>query len=176
MLGIERFCRLRDGFLVDFDVNSLEVYKLQSLLKAAFSRVSYGVGDYPSSTHILPVTFGGSAGPDMSIVCLLLDTPEPTLIRRVCRSKHIVRSFLGPGASALLEVPWVEAWQNHAQPRRTAQGVPAGSLTLSPLGATLISRSCYTDDFVVARTNPGLHKSFPEILIGDSVWLRSGRR
>ena len=175
LLGVRRFRRLSDGVIVDYDVDSLELKDLHSLFMAAFSRVSYAPGDSPGSTHVLPVTFGGSAGPDMSMASVLLDTAEPLLVRRVCRSKHIVRSFSSPGASALIEVPWAEAWQSHVQPGRAIKAVPAGSLTISSLGVTLISRSCFTNDYVVGRVNMDLLKVLPEIRIGDAVWLRSGK-
>ncbi|MDP9937620.1 hypothetical protein J2T11_003996 [Paenarthrobacter nicotinovorans] len=136
---------------------------------ATASPVGPAPGD-PPSTLIIPVDFGGSAGPDLATACLLLDMPPRTLIRRLCRTKHTVRSFAAPAASALIEVPWGSHWHQMGYAGRRVKTVPQGSLILSALGVTLTSCDGYTDDLVVGRVG----ERFADCLIGrgDSVWLR----
>ncbi|MGO4246240.1 carboxyltransferase domain-containing protein [Paenarthrobacter sp. RAF54_2] len=173
MLGITRFRRLKDGVIVHYDARCLEFQDLKPVLMAAFSKVSYALGDYSPSTHVLPVTFGGDQGPDLPMACVLLDTPERTLIRRACRTKHTVRTFSAPGASALFEVPWSADWHQNAQAASPAKAAPRGSVTLSPLGVTVTSCSSYTNELVVGRVSEAFLEKLPEIRMGDSVWLRA---
>ncbi|MBU8867749.1 carboxyltransferase domain-containing protein [Paenarthrobacter aromaticivorans] len=137
----------------------------------ASSQTAHGTWEDSPSSYVLPVAFGGAAGPDLATACLLLDMPARTLIRRLCRTKHTVRSFAAPAASALIEVPWGRDWHQMAYAGRRIKAVPHGSLTLSALGVTLTSCDGYTDDLVVGRVK----ESFADCLIGrgDSVWLRS---
>jgi hypothetical protein len=174
LLGITRFRRLKDGVIVDYDARALELDDLRPILMAALSKLSYAMGDYSPSSLVLPVTFGGSAGPDLSMACVLLNTPERTLVRRVCRTKHTVRMFAAPGASALIEVPWAADWHQNAHVGKAGRVAPQGSLTLSPLGVTVTSCTGYTDELVVGRVSEALLSRLPEIGLGDSVWLRSG--
>ncbi len=127
----------------------------------------------PPASYVLPVAFGGPAGPDLGTAGLLLDMPPRSLIRRLCRTKHTVRRFTAPAASALIEVPWGMDWHQTAHAGRRIKAVPQGSLTLSVLGVTLTSCDGYTDDLVVGR----VQECFAECLIGegDSVWLRSSQ-
>ncbi|MBP2266205.1 allophanate hydrolase subunit 1 [Pseudarthrobacter sp. PvP004] len=174
-LGITRCRRLRDGIIVTYDDGALEVHELRALLLAASSKVKYMEGDFSPSTHILPVTFGGSFGPDLSMASVLLDSAERTLIRRMCRSRHTVRSFAGPGASVFCEVPWSKDWLR-AQPDLSVREVPRGSLTLSAQGVTVTSRRGYTNELVVGRVRDAFLDVPAEIRMGDSVWLRLGKR
>ncbi|MFK0003113.1 hypothetical protein ACIQTZ_14145 [Paenarthrobacter sp. NPDC090520] len=140
---------------------------------AAASPAGSAPGDDPPSTLVIPVDFGGSAGPDLATACLLLAMPPRTLIRRLCRTKHTVRWFSAPAASALIEVPWGSDWHQMGYAGRRVKTVPQGSLTLSALGVTLTSCDGYTDELVVGRVG----KRFADCLIGrgDSVWLRSSQ-
>ena len=140
---------------------------------AASSPTGYGTWDAPPATYVLPVDFGGSSGPDLATACLLLDMPPQTLIRRLCRTKHTIRRFAAPAASALIEVPWGRNWHQMAYAGRPVKAVPQGSLTLSVLGVTLTSCDGYTDELVVGR----VQECFADCLIGggDSVWLRSSQ-
>ena len=173
-LGITSFRKLRDGVIVDYDTGIVDPQELRFLLLAAFSKVAYALGDYSPSTHLLPVAFGGMSGPDLSLACVLLNTPEKTLIRRLCRTKHTVRTFSAPGASALVEVPWVSDWHQNALAGGPVKAVPQGSLTLSALGVTVTSRDSYTDELVVGRIREGFVNGLAEVRMGDSLWLRTG--
>ncbi|MDR6989158.1 hypothetical protein J2Y66_003673 [Paenarthrobacter nitroguajacolicus] len=125
------------------------------------------------ATYVLPVDFSSSAGPDLATASLLLDMPPQTLIRRLCRTKHTIRSFTAPAASALIEIPWGRNWHQMAYAGRQIKAVPQGSLTLSVLGVTLTGCAGYTDDLVVGRVRGRL----ADCLIdkGDSVWFRSSQ-
>ena len=140
---------------------------------AASSQAECGTWDAPPATYVLPVNFGGADGPDLATACLLLNMPPGTLIRRLCRTKHTVRLFAAPAASALIEVPWGRDWHQMAYAGRQIKAVPQGSLTLSVLGVTLTSCDGYTDDLVVGR----VRECFADCLIGrgDSVWFRSSQ-
>ncbi|MDR6685416.1 allophanate hydrolase subunit 1 [Arthrobacter sp. 1088] len=140
---------------------------------AASSQTGYGTWEDSPASYELPVAFGGAAGPDLATACLLLDMPARTLIRRLCRTKHTVRSFAAPAASAVIEVPWGRDWHQMAYAGRRIKSVPQGSLTLSAVGVTLTSCDAYTDDLVVGR----VRECFADCLIGrgDSVWLRSSQ-
>lgn len=124
----------------------------------------------PPSSYVLPVAFG-----ELQVrtwrACLLLDMPARTLIRRLCRTKHTVRSFAVPAAAALIVVRWGRDWHQMAHAGRRTKAVPQGSLTLSALDVTLTNCDAYTDDLVVGR----VPECFAGCLIGkgDSVGLRS---
>lgn len=123
-------------------------------------------------THTLTVTFGGPHGPDLRMACLLLNTPERILVRRLCRSKHTVKTFAAPEASPLIDIPWTGEWFMMAQASRQMRPVPSGSLTLSAAGATIASRDCYSDELLVGQVAGGIASCMPEIQRGDSIWLR----
>ncbi|WP_426005298.1 carboxyltransferase domain-containing protein [Paenarthrobacter sp. NyZ202] len=169
--GITDIRGLRDGVIVDYVAGAVDLKGLSAVLVAAFSKVSYARGDFSAMTHSVPAIFDG---PDLAVACLLLNVPERSLIRRLCRTKHKVRTFASPGASALLEVPWAGDWHQSAQGSRPAKLVPQGSLTLSRPGVTLTSRSSYSDELVVGRVGAGLLTSLPDLRMGDSLWLRRG--
>lgn len=159
LLGVRRFRRLKDGVTVDYDARALEVQDLRPILMTPLSQVSYGLGDYFPSTKVPPVTFGGSQGPDQSMACVLLDTPEWTLIRRVFRIKHTVRTSAVPGASAHIEIPWAADWHQSAPAGRPGRVVSLGSLTRSPLGVTVTSCSSFTDELVMGRVGEAFLKN-----------------
>ncbi len=140
---------------------------------AASPQAASGAWEGSPTSYVLPVEFGGFAGPDLATASLLLDMPPRTLIRRLCRTKHTVRSFAAPAASALVEIPWGRHWHQMAYAGRRIKAVPQGSLTLSVLGVTLTSCDGYTDDLVVGR----VRECFADCLIGrgDSVWFRSSQ-
>ena len=170
LVGITRFRRLKDGVIVHYDARALELQDLKPVLMAAFSKVSYALGDYSPATHVLPVTFGGAGGPDLSLACVLLDTPKRTMVRRACRTKHTIRKFVAPDASALLEVPWAGDWHQNAHAGGPDRPVPRGSLTISPLGVTVTSCSSYTNELVVGRVSEAFLEKLPEIRMGEMSW------
>lgn len=169
LIGISGLRKLRDGVIVDYEVGTVNPNELMPVLRGAFSKARYALGEHSPSTHELPVDFGGHTGPDLCMASILLNLPEKTLVRRLCRTKHTVKTFATPGTSALFEVPWAADWHQNALSGRTMQPVPRGSLTLSPLGVTCTNLDSFSNELVVGRVQARL----PEVWMGDSVWLRA---
>ncbi|WP_347109649.1 carboxyltransferase domain-containing protein [Paenarthrobacter sp. S56] len=169
LVGVSGLRKLRDGVIVDYEVGTVNPNELMRVLRGAFSKARYALGEHSPSTHELPVDFGGHAGPDLCMASILLNLPEKTLVRRLCRTKHTVKTFATPGTSALFEVPWAADWHQNALSGRTMQAVPRGSLTLSPLGVTCTNSDSFSNELVVGRVQARL----PEVWMGDSVWLRA---
>lgn len=172
LCGIVGLKKMKDGVLLTYDERSMRVQDLRALLAAAYSKVTYDAGDYCPRTHSLPITFGGPAGPDLAVACVLFDTTERTLIRRLCRSKRTIKMFAAPGASALLEIPWSDDGLQAFQASRSKRAAPPGSLLLSGAGLTITSRECYSDECLIGRVSYGAGSAIDAFQLGDSVWLR----
>jgi allophanate hydrolase subunit 1 len=171
-VAINSFKKMKDGVLLEYDERSIDAQDLKAFLAAAYSTVTYDSGKHCPATHILPVTFGGQAGPDLAVAGVLLGTSENTLIRRICRSRHTVRMFSEPGASALLELPWSDGGLQTVQASRCKRAVPPGSLTLSGAGLTIASRAAYSDELIIGRVTERSVGTAALLRMGDHMWLR----
>ncbi|MEJ1115508.1 carboxyltransferase domain-containing protein [Paenarthrobacter sp. CCNWLY172] len=172
LCGIVGLKKMKDGVLLTYDERSMRVQDLRPILAAAYSKVAYDAGDYCPRTHTLPITFGGPAGPDLAVACVLFDTTERTLIRRLCRSKRTIKMFAAPGASALLEIPLSDDGLQAFQASRSKRAAPPGSLLLSGAGLTITSRESYSDECRIGGVSYGAGSAIDAFHLGDSVWLR----
>ena len=171
-VAINGFKKMKDGVLLEYDERSIGAKDLEAFLAAAYSTITYDHGKHYPTTHALPITFGGPAGPDLAMAGVLFGTSESTLIRRICRSRHTVRMFSEPGASALLELPWSDSGLQTLQASRSKRAVPPGSLTLSGAGLTIASRSSYSDELIIGRVTDSSVGTAALLRMGDHIWLR----
>lgn len=165
--GITRITDRQAELWIEYDRSIISVLEVKDMLEAAQSAACFAWGERGRGrTHIVPVAFGGSGGPDLTVAAILLGVSEKALVRRLSRTGHIVRALTAPAASPLLEAPAKDALPPiQATRRRTA--VPSGTLTLSNAGITITTKPWHSDELVIGRLWPS---ALPPIVhVGDKV-------
>ncbi len=149
--GVTALRSWRGGLCVDYEPRCVRELELKEMLEAADSALRFTWGDRSNRTHTLKVTFGGRAGPDLPIAGILVGNTERALIRRFCRTAHIVRALTAPAASPVIEVPARERIPPLFQTSRSKGLIPPGTVTLSDSGITIALREAYSADLVIGR-------------------------
>lgn len=168
LLGITRIRSLRDGLHISYDARIVDVTDLQDMLTAAEAAVRHGQGTHLSRTHTLSVTFEGPGSSDLPVAGLLLDNTETCLIRRLCRTSHVVTTLAAPGAAPVLVVTASDAMSSGAQECRPRKSVLPGTLLLSDAGITIATHECYSNELQIGRVaQRGTTRQRPHV--GDFV-------
>lgn len=169
LLGITRIRALKDGLHVSYDIRIVDGKDLKDMLTAADAAVRFARGNHSPSTHTLSVTFGGPASFDLPVASLLVGTSEPGLIRRLCRTAHVVAGLSSTAAAPVIEVTLSSVLSPGVQAGRSRRTVFPGTLLLSDAGITIAAQGCFSNELQIGRlSTPGRTQS-GRLHVGDFV-------
>jgi allophanate hydrolase subunit 1 len=151
LLGITRIRALKDGLHVAYDVRIVDTADLEDMLSAADAAVRFARGDHRARTHNLSVTFDVPGTIDLPVASLLLGTTETGLIRRLCRTGHIVAALTAPAAAPIVSLTASSAMSSGSQACRSRKAVLPGTLLLSDAGITIAAQGCFSKELQIGR-------------------------
>jgi len=169
LLGITRIRALKDGLHVSYDIRIVDAKFLKDMLTAADAAVRFARGSHWPSTHSLPVTFGGPASVDLPVASLLLGTTETGLIRRLCRTAHVVAGLSPAVAAPVIEVTLSSVVSPGMQACRSRKTVLPRTLLLSGAGITIAAQGCFSNELQIGRLSPPEGTQPGRIHVGDLV-------
>lgn len=160
-----------DGYLrVVYDPLVVAVADLKEMLAAAYSAVHFGwYGRGATQAHTVQIAFGGSLGPDLPIASVLLGTTEKGLIRRLCRTTHLIRELAAPAASPLISTTACNGLASLVVSNRQHSVVETGTVTLSSSGIMIARCPWPSNELVIgclSGTQPPVSRLFH---VGDTV-------
>ncbi|MFE4196641.1 carboxyltransferase domain-containing protein [Paenarthrobacter sp. NPDC056912] len=175
--GLMSVHSLKNGFHVSYDVRIIEAGDLRDVLAAVDVAVRFAHGNHSPRTHRLSVAFRGPASIDLSVASLMLGTTESGLVRRLCRTTHLVAG-LAPGASAapLIQMTLSGEIPPGVQMCRPRRAVTPGTLLLSDAGVTVASQSCFSNELQIGRLTPPQSPSPGRLHVGDFVRFQQNTR
>ncbi|MFF2840644.1 carboxyltransferase domain-containing protein [Paenarthrobacter sp. NPDC057981] len=168
LLGITRIRSLKDGLYISYDSRIVDGADLQAMLVAADAAVRFARGTHTPRNHTLPVTFEGPGSTDLSMAGLLLDTTETGLIRRICRTGHMVSALTAPAAAPVLAVTASQGMSSRTPACGPVKPVTPGTLLLSDVGLTLATQHSHSNELQVGRVAER-GAAAPRLHIGDIV-------
>jgi allophanate hydrolase subunit 1 len=169
LLGITRIRALKHGLHLSYDVRIVEANDLKDMLTAADSTVRFARGRHSPSTHSLSVTFDGPASFDLPVASLMLGTTETGLIRRLCRTAHIVAGLASAAAAPVIEVTFSSVVSPGLQACRSRKAVLPGTLLLSDAGITIAAQGCFSNELQIGRLSPPEGSQPGRLHVGDFV-------
>lgn len=169
LLGITRIRALKDGLHISYDVRIVEANDLKVMLTAVDATVRFTRGRHSPSTHSLSVTFEGPASCDLPVASLMLGTTETGLIRRLCRTAHIVTGIASAAAAPVIEVTLSSVVSPGLQACRSRKAVLPGTLLLSDAGVTVAAQGCFSNELQIGRLSPPEGSQAGRLHVGDFV-------
>jgi allophanate hydrolase subunit 1 len=172
LLGITRIRDLKDGLHIVYDVRVVDDKDLKDMLTAADAAVRFTRGDHRSRTHSLSVTFDSPGSIDLPVASLLLGTTETGLIRRLCRTGHVVASLTATTAAPIVGISASDAMSSGTQACRSRKTVLPGTLLLSDAGITIAAHGCFSNELQIGRINSPDVTPPRRLYVGDLVRFR----
>lgn len=169
LLGITRIRALKDELHVSYDIRIVDAEDLKDILTAADAAVRFARGNHSPSTHSLSVTFDGPASVDLSVASLLLGTTEPGLIRRLCRTTHVVTGLSSTAAAPVIEVTLSSVVSQGLQACRSPKAVLPGTLLLSDAGVTIAAQGFFSNELQIGRLSQTGRTQPGRLHVGDFV-------
>ncbi|MGF6832520.1 allophanate hydrolase subunit 1 [Paenarthrobacter sp. TE4293] len=151
LLGVTRMRALKDGLHIAYDVRIVDTEDLEDMLTAADAAVRFARGDHTARIHTLSVSFDGPGSIDLPVASLLLGTSETGLIRRLCRTGHVVAALTAPAAAPVVDVTATKAMSASSQACRSRKAVLHGTLLLSDAGITIAALGGFSNEYQVGR-------------------------
>jgi|GEM_PF-2720129 len=169
LFGVTRIRALKDGLHIAFDVRIVGTEDLEDMLTAANAAVRFARGDHTARIHNLSVSFDGPGSIDLPVASLLLGTTEAGLIRRFCRTGHVVAALTAPAAAPVVDVTATQAMSASSQACRSRKEVLPGTLLLSDAGITIAALGGFSNEYQVGRVVQRGTARPPRLHIGDFV-------
>ncbi|BCW84069.1 hypothetical protein NicSoilE8_17420 [Arthrobacter sp. NicSoilE8] len=151
LLGVTRIRALKDGLHIGYDARIVDVADLEDMLTAADAAVRFARGDHTARIHNLTVSFDGPGSIDLPVASLLLGTSETGLIRRLCRTGHVVAALTAPAAAPVVDVTATKAMSAASQACRSRKAGLPGTLLLSDAGITVAALGGFSNEYQVGR-------------------------
>jgi allophanate hydrolase subunit 1 len=151
LLGVTRIRALKDGLQIGFDARIVDAADLEDMLTAADAAVRFARGDHKVRFHNLAVSFDGPSSIDLPVASLLLGTSETGLIRRLCRTGHVVATLTAQAAAPVVDVTATKAMSASSQACRSRKAVLPGTLLLSDAGITIAALGGFSNEYQVGR-------------------------
>ncbi|MFF1831370.1 hypothetical protein [Paenarthrobacter sp. NPDC058040] len=169
LLGVTRIRALKDRLHIGYDARIVDPADLEDMLTAADAAVHFARGDHTARIHSLSVAFDGPGSIDLPVAGLLLGTSETGLIRRLCRTGHVVASLTAPTAAPVVDVTASKAMPALSHACRAHKAVLPGTLLLSDVGVTIAALGGFSNEYQIGRVvQRGTTRPQP-LHIGDVV-------